>query len=261
MWAAFRKRFAAKFQAQPEAFASLAYDTMNVLLQAICRAGLNRGRIRDALTGTERYRGVTGEMQFDPNCKNVVPMFLATVRGGRYEFRRYPMQAPYAKVGEAGVEYNGPPAADVPPGPARIGVFGPEAARVAAELQPLLAGYGGRYTLTAVTSEAAWGKATNELVDLIYNGGALALIVTERNAAHLAEQLALKAFLPVVAISDDRALTSANIPWIFRLPGGTAPAEALRTVVEAAEKSGGNRGRLREALGSRFASNGEARRP
>ena len=38
-------------------------------------------------------------MVFDPNCKNMVPVYLATVRGGKYQFRRYPMQIPYAKVG------------------------------------------------------------------------------------------------------------------------------------------------------------------
>ena len=41
-------------------------------------------------------------MIFDPNSKNIVPLYLAKVRNGKYEFRRYPMQAPYARVGENG---------------------------------------------------------------------------------------------------------------------------------------------------------------
>ena len=112
-WLAFNQRFEKRFGSRPDVFASLAYDTMNILLQAVCRAGLNRGKIRDALTAVESYKGVTGDMVFDPNCKNMVPMYLATVRGGKYQFRRYPMQVPYAKVGEDGVQYNGPPLADV----------------------------------------------------------------------------------------------------------------------------------------------------
>ena len=49
---------------------------MQILLNAIGRARLNRGRIRDALTGIESYKGVTGDMVFDPNCKNIAPLFL-----------------------------------------------------------------------------------------------------------------------------------------------------------------------------------------
>src|ERR1035441_2081646 len=47
-WLAFNSRFEKRFGSRPDVFASLAYDTMNILLQAVCRAGLNRGKIRDA---------------------------------------------------------------------------------------------------------------------------------------------------------------------------------------------------------------------
>ena len=50
-WIDFRASFVRRFGRQPEVFASLAFDTMNILLDAVCRAGLNRGRIRDALAG------------------------------------------------------------------------------------------------------------------------------------------------------------------------------------------------------------------
>ena len=264
-WLAFHQRFEKQFSKSPEVFASLAYDTMNILLQSICRAGLNRGRIRDALTGLERYKGVTGEMVFDPNCKNIVPMYLATVKSGKYTFRRYPMQIPYAQVGENGVRYNGPPVADVPSGPMRIGLFGPDAEQLAASLRPLLEPYKGRYAITAVPSEVPWGKASHELVKLIYEDQALGLIATGRNASHLAEQLAVKAFVPLIAISSDHSLTAVNIPWVFRVPTDTSIENALRCFLDAAEKSGGNRGRLREVLSSgvvfagnmRFAANGE----
>ena len=258
-WLAFNQRFQKRFGGPPEVFASLAYDTMNILLQAICRAGLNRGKIRDALTALESYKGVTAEMTFDPNCKNIVPMYLATVHAGKYLFRRYPMQLPYAKVGEAGVEYNGPPVGDAPPGPARIGVFGPDADRLVADLSPLLAAHGGRYSLAAVESAVPWGQASTGLVKLIYEDHVLGLIATDRNSSHLAEQLAVKSFVPLVAVTADRDLTSVNIPWVFRLPSGTPVEAALRCFLDAAEKSGANRGRLRDALASGAASSGGLR--
>ena len=93
-WLDFNYRFAKRFGGRPDAFASLAFDTMNILLRSICQAGLNRGRIRDALTATESYHGVTGEMIFDPNCKNITPMFLGSIRQGKAQFRRYGMAPP-----------------------------------------------------------------------------------------------------------------------------------------------------------------------
>jgi ABC-type branched-subunit amino acid transport system substrate-binding protein len=242
VWVAFQQRFRTRYGVRAEAFASLAYDTMSILLRAMCEAGLNRGRIRDALTGVERYKGVTGEMVFDPNCKNIVPMYLATVRAGKYEFRRYSMSTPYTKVDEQ-PQYNGPGVPDAPAGPLRIGIFGPDAERQAAALAA-----DGRYALTAVSSDAPWGKASTALVKLIYDDHALALIASDRNSSHLAGQLAAKAFVPVVALSADHTLTSVNIPWIFRLPESTPIAEAVRLVMAAAERSGPNRERLREEL-------------
>jgi len=247
-WLAFNQRFEKRFGTRPDVFASLAYDTMNILLQAVCRAGLNRGKIRDALTAVESYKGVTGDMVFDPNCKNMVPMYLATVRGSKYQFRRYPMQIPYAKVGEDGVHYNGPPIANSPAGVIPVGIFGPDAEAVVARISPLVAQYHGRYSLVAVPSDVPWGKASTGLVDLIYDRQVLGLIATDRNASHLAEQLAAKSFVPLIAVSDDHSLTSVNIPWVVRLPLNTPAEDALCRFLAAAEKSGPNRGRLREIL-------------
>jgi len=60
---------------------------MNALLESICRAGLNRARIHDALAQVYEYDGVTGRMVFDPNQKNVSPMYLGTVRDGKITYR------------------------------------------------------------------------------------------------------------------------------------------------------------------------------
>jgi len=250
VWLSFKRRFEKRFGQQPEVFASLGFDTMNILLDAVCRAGLNRGIIRDALAGLESYRGVTGEIILDPNSKNVAPLYLATVKNGRLEYRRYPMEKPYARIGENGVDYAGPSQADAPAGPRVIALFGPGAAAVSAspEVKAVFDSFQGRYQLLPVESEAPWGKASSELVQLLYERKALAMLSVGRNPSHLAEQFAVKAFVPLLAVSSDPSLTNVNIPWIFRLPGETPVASALRTLLDGAEKSGPNRGRLREAL-------------
>jgi len=94
----------------------------------------------------------------------------------------------------------------------------------------------------------------------------LALIALDRASSHLAEQIGVKAFVPVVALSSDRALTSTNIPWIFRLPEGTPVAQAVKCLHAAIAQSGPSRSSVREVLASgkivggvRFDSTGEVR--
>jgi len=62
--------------------------------------------------------------------------------------------------------------------------------------------------------------------------------------------LALKCFVPVVALSSDKALTSADIPWIFRLPPGNTAAAALRLLREASGRAGTNPETIRDVLAS-----------
>jgi ABC-type branched-subunit amino acid transport system substrate-binding protein len=243
-WSDFNRRFEKRFGRKPETFSSLAYDTMNILLDAICRAGLNRGRIRDALTGRVSYHGVTGDMTFDPNCKNVVPMYLATIQGGKAAFKRYPMQLPYARVAESGVSYNGPQQPDAPGGRRSIAVFGANADTAAASLAPSLRGV----AIHVVSADAPWGRASSDLVKQIYDENVLAIIATDRNSSHLAEQFAVKAFVPVIAISGDRTLTAVNIPWLFRMPAGASVQDAAGLLADVIQKAGPNRGRIRQAL-------------
>jgi hypothetical protein len=105
-------------------------------------------------------------------------------------------------------------------------------------------------------------------VHALWDEHALAIVAMDRNSAHLSEQLALKAFVPVLALSDDKALTSTNVPWIFRLPSNTKPAAALQLLEEAVARSGPNPERLRDALASgdeflgvAFVSTGEPKAP
>jgi hypothetical protein len=90
---------------------------------------------------------------------------------------------------------------------------------------------------------------------------ALAIVALDRDAGHLAEQLALKSFVPVLAVSGDKSLTSTNVPWIFRLPAETTPAAALNVLAAAAAKSGPNPERLRDILAAGNAIAGIAFQP
>ncbi len=271
-WQEFKAHYEARFHEKPDHFAALAYDAMQILIKAICRAGLNKGRIRDALTGMETYKGVTGDMIFDPNCKNIAPLFLAHVHNGTINYLPVTMEKPYARVGEDGVQYAGPLLPDEQAGNLRIGVFGPRADEVAQSPETLrvVSAFnraGNRLSLIAIPSETSWGKASDDLVKAVYQEHVLALIALDRPSSHLAEQIGVKAFVPVVAITADRTLTSANIPWIFRLPESTSFQQALRSLSVAIDQAGPNRARIRQFLASgtaadgiRFDSTGEVRK-
>lgn len=268
-WLDFNHRFESRFHEKPEQFASLAYDAMNALLASICEAGLNRARIHDALANIMDYDGVTGHMVFDPNQKNVAPMYMGTVHNGAITYRIASMdkqpqsatprvvstQTPYASVGEEDITYAGPHGADLLPGPLRVVLFGSNAIEIAqrpeiiAEVAARTA-KGRPWQLLPVESGQNWGAASTQLVHAIMDDHALAIVALDRRGAHLAEQLALKTFVPVIALSGDHTLTSSNVPWIFRLPPEATPLEAMR-VLEAAEvRSGANRERLRDVLAS-----------
>ena len=270
-WLDFVARYQALYHENPDHFAALAYDQMRILLDAICRAGLNKGRIRDALTGLTSYKGVTGDMVFDPNCKNIAPLFLARVQNGQISYRRITMEKPYARVGESGVQYSGPPTEKQSAAELKIGIFGPHAEMVvrsqeAKEYLSKLNAHGQHYSMLAIPSDSAWGKASSDLVKAVYEERVLALIALDRASSHLAEQIAVKSFIPVVAISSDHALTSTNIPWIFRLPDNTRLDKALGCLLAAIEQAGPNRSGIRASLASgqpmagiSFGPTGEAR--
>ncbi len=277
-WLDFNQRFERRFNERPEQFASLAFDAMSALLDSICKAGLNRARIHDALASLETYEGVTGPMTFDPNQKNVSPMYLGTVRNGVITYRQATMDKstdspgtsptnlrdqpptvappelgtpkapalpePYARIGEEGVSYAGPPGVDMPRNFASIVLFGPNASTIAQSLSS------GDVHVLPVDSAQNWGVASTQLVNALMESHALAIVALDRNAAHLAEQMALKVFVPVIALSDDRTLTATNVPWIFRMGSATTPANALEVLQAAIGRSGMNPARLRSVLAS-----------
>ncbi len=288
-WIAFQKNFKARYNEAPEQFAALAYDAAQAMLNSICKAGLNRARIHDALADIETYKGVTANMVFDTNSKNTTSMFLAKVHDGRVTYYRATMEKeqpdaqkaeqsalpqpttpqPYARVGEDGVSYSGPAIANPNPGPVHIAVLGPNAEEAVRgpdvrSVVDLAEKSGQSISLIGISSEASWGKSSSKLVEAIYAQHAVGILALDRDSAHFAEQLALKSFVPVMAISSDKTLTSTNIPWIFRLPTETTLPQALSYFVAALQKSGPNPEKIRDVLASgqpvagvRFKSTGE----
>jgi branched-chain amino acid transport system substrate-binding protein len=164
-------------------------------------------------------------------------------------------QAPYARLGGEGVEYTGPHRTDILHGPVRVVLFGPQALQIARslEMQAELTAdtrNGEEWELLPVESDQNWGVASTQLVHALTEENALAIVALDRKSSHLAEQSALKTFVQVLALSDDKTLTSANIPWIFRLPAVTMSEAALRLVKAGAKRSGINPELLRDVLAS-----------
>ncbi len=114
----------------------------------------------------------------------------------------------------------------------RIGIFGPGADTLASRIHV------DGYRVVGINSDVPWGQASTELVKLVYDPGVIGIVAVGREPSHLAEQIAVKTFIPVVAISSDQALTSTNIPWIFRVDPSTPVEDALRCLTGAAERAG-----------------------
>jgi branched-chain amino acid transport system substrate-binding protein len=183
-------------------------------------------------------------------------MFLASVHDGKIDYRRITMEKPYARVNESAIEYAGPTLPDEQTSSRQVVVFGPQANQVVESpqivrlLQEINPKGGQPFSLIAIPSELSWGKASDQLVQAVYQHHALAMIALDRPSSHLAEQIAVKSFVPVIAISSDHALTTTNIPWIFRLPENTPLAQAIRCLAEAIDRAGPNRGKVRDLLSS-----------
>jgi branched-chain amino acid transport system substrate-binding protein len=74
---------------EPDVFAAHAYDGMNIIIKSIHIAGLNRALMRDVLTDLKTfqgYKGITGEIIFDPSWNDIGPIWMTEVRDGKFEF-------------------------------------------------------------------------------------------------------------------------------------------------------------------------------
>jgi ABC-type branched-subunit amino acid transport system substrate-binding protein len=90
---AFKANYIKRFGMNPDVFAVYAYDGMNLIIESVRKAGLNRVLIRDFLTdfkNIQGYEGASGKMLFDATWNNVKPIYLVTVRNGKFEFTPAP---------------------------------------------------------------------------------------------------------------------------------------------------------------------------
>jgi branched-chain amino acid transport system substrate-binding protein len=103
-WMAFRDAYRQKFHQEPIDYAAYAYDGINILLAAINKAGLNRGRIMDVLRDYQMktYQGVTGTAYFDHTLNNISPVNMARVKNGYFEYWLAPRQAGHEGVAHTG---------------------------------------------------------------------------------------------------------------------------------------------------------------
>jgi ABC-type branched-subunit amino acid transport system substrate-binding protein len=90
---AFKANYSKRFGQEPDVFAAHAYDGMNILIEAVRKAGLNRALIRDLLTDLktfQNYQGITGTIIFDGTWNDIGQIFMAEVSGGRFRFKPAP---------------------------------------------------------------------------------------------------------------------------------------------------------------------------
>ena len=82
----FIKRYQAKFNETPDALAVLAYDAMNLILNAIKTAGKTDGpAIRDALAASD-FNAVTGEIKFDADRNPIKSAVIIEIKNGQQTF-------------------------------------------------------------------------------------------------------------------------------------------------------------------------------
>jgi branched-chain amino acid transport system substrate-binding protein len=77
--------YQAKFGAIPSKFAAHSYDAVRLIADAIKRAGsAENAKVRDALATTAGFKGVIGDVSFDPNREVVLALQRLMVADGKF---------------------------------------------------------------------------------------------------------------------------------------------------------------------------------
>lgn len=152
---------------------------------------------------------------------------------------------PYAAINRSAISYAGPgrdKAHDLPGPEIKIGIILPRSGARKAEGDALLAAAqlaiedesaaplsnGLRLVLAARDESGLWGRASNEIVKLVVDDRAVALITSpDGRAAHLSEQVGNRLGVPVLTLASDSTTTQINIPWFFRLVADDAAQARL----------------------------------
>ncbi len=87
-WQSFRDEYVNAYHQEPDAYAARAYDGINILIAAVEKAGLNRGKVMDVLRRyeTKTYAGVSGEAEFDYTLNNIAPVTMTRVENGKFVY-------------------------------------------------------------------------------------------------------------------------------------------------------------------------------
>jgi branched-chain amino acid transport system substrate-binding protein len=84
----FATRYAARYGEPPDSLAALAYDTMNLLADALRRARTTESeKLRDAIAQTRNFHGVTGDLTLDTDRNAIKPVIILQYRDGKYVYR------------------------------------------------------------------------------------------------------------------------------------------------------------------------------
>ncbi len=79
----FAETFETRFHHEPDYAAAAAFDSVQLLVAAVRRAGLNRAAINDALRSLSPWKGVSGVIEWDALGSNSRPVSLGTIKNGQ----------------------------------------------------------------------------------------------------------------------------------------------------------------------------------
>jgi len=97
----FVAKYTAKYGAEPDALATLAYDAARILLQAISDAGVDDPSVvKDAMAAVQ-YEGVSGEIMFDDQHNPVKKAAIIKVENGQKVFHKFVAPAGEEAAAEA----------------------------------------------------------------------------------------------------------------------------------------------------------------
>lgn len=82
----FVNAYEAAYQSEPNIFAGLSYDAVQILVIAMRDGGISGPPIREALHRVKDYPGVAGETTIDENGDAVLSPVLKTIRDGKFLF-------------------------------------------------------------------------------------------------------------------------------------------------------------------------------
>ena len=83
----FAEDYRKRFNQEPDVFSVHSYDAMNITIDAIRKAGLNRTIIRDLLTDMEtfqNYKGASGEIIFDATWNDVGQIYSVEIKDDNF---------------------------------------------------------------------------------------------------------------------------------------------------------------------------------